>query len=200
MKIDASKGEIVTKINDYVIKPDETFSFTETVGKATTEAGYQKATAELSRMVKLLRTGEKKVAAHIVEKEAYTIDMLSVEISTATTVTRPDVKAVIDALVDISMRHLCEGHRVELGTLGKLYPTIRCTPTKYLEDIESGIKGVSARFQAGTQLTENLKAVSYTMVAQKSDRDSALEGRRESIYSVVGRKPKPEPDDDEDGD
>lgn len=147
-----------------------------------------------------IRTGEKKVAAHIVEKEAYTIDMLSVEISTATTVTRPDVKAVIDALVDISMRHLCEGHRVELGTLGKLYPTMRCTPTKYLEDIESGIKGVSARFQAGTQLTENLKAVSYTMVAQKSDRDSALEGRRESIYSVVGRKPKPEPDDEEDGD
>lgn len=35
-----------------------------------------------------IRTGEKKVAAHIVEKEAYTIDMLSVEISTATTVTR----------------------------------------------------------------------------------------------------------------
>ncbi|MCR5821243.1 MAG: hypothetical protein K6F94_09930 [Bacteroidaceae bacterium] len=63
-----------------------------------------------------IRTGVKKVTAHIVEKEEYSIDMLAAEIATATTVTRPDVKAVIDALIDISMRHLCEGHRVVLIT------------------------------------------------------------------------------------
>ncbi len=62
-----------------------------------------------------IRTGVKKVTAHIVEKDEYTIDMLAAEIATATTVTRPDVKAVIDALVDISMRHLCEGHRRRVG-------------------------------------------------------------------------------------
>ena len=142
-----------------------------------------------------IRTGAKKVTAHIVEKEAYSIDMLAAEIATATTVTRPDVKAVIDALVDISMRHLCEGHRVELGSLGKLFPTLKTTPVAYLEDVEQSIKCLKARFMAGDQLVENLSQATFTMVAPKSSQGEALETKKEAIYAVIGHKPpKPNPE------
>ncbi len=141
-----------------------------------------------------IRTGVKKVTAHLVEKETYNIDMLAVEIATATTVTRPDVKAVIDAFVDISMRHLCEGHRVELGSLGKLFPTLKTTPVQYLEDVEQSITALKARFRPGEQLQENMKGASFVMVAPKASQGEALETKKEAIYAVIGRKPAPEPE------
>ena len=146
-----------------------------------------------------IRTGAKKVTAHIVEKDVYTIDMLAAEIATATTVTRPDVKAVIDAFVDISMRHLCEGHRVELGSLGKLFPTLKTTPVAYLEDIEQSITALKARFRPGDQLMENMKSASFVMVAPKSSQGEALETKKEAIYAVIGHKP-PKPSGEGDGD
>jgi len=146
-----------------------------------------------------IRTGAKKVTAHIVEKEEYTIDMLAVEIAQATTVTRPDVKAVIDAFVDISMRHLCEGHRVELGSLGKLFPTLKTTPVAYLEDVDKSIKRMLARFLPGDQLVANMNEATFVMVAPKGAQGEALETKKEAIYAVIGHKP-PKPSGEGDGD
>ena len=142
-----------------------------------------------------IRTGAKKVTAHIVEKDEYTLKMLASEIAQATTVTVADVEAVIAAFVSFSMKHLCEGHRVELGALGKLFPTLQTTPVAYLEDVDQSIKRMLARFQPGEELKAQMAQATFVMVAPKSSQGEALETKKEAIYAVIGHKP-PKPSDD----
>jgi len=146
-----------------------------------------------------IRTGAKKVTAHIVEKEEYTLKMLAAEIAQATTVTVADVEAVIAAFVDFSMKHLCEGHRVELGALGKLFPTLKTTPVAYLEDVDKSIKRMLPRFLPGEQLNAQMAQATFVMVAPKGSQGEALETKKEAIYAVIGHKP-PKPSGEGDGD
>lgn len=136
-----------------------------------------------------IRTGAKKVTAYLVEKEEYTLEMLAAEIAQSTTATSTDVQAVVAAFVDFSMRHLAEGHRVSLGSLGKLFPTLKTTPVAYLEDVHSSIKDMKARFTPSEQLVDLLAQATFTMVAPKTGQDEALETKKEAIYAVVGHKP-----------
>lgn len=152
------------------------------------------------KIVTNIRTGQKKAAAYLVEKEEYTLEMLAAEIANSTTATATDVMAVVAAFVDFSMRHLAEGHRVSLGALGKLFPTLKTTPTQYLEDVDKSIKAMKARFTPSEQLVALLSQATFTMVAPKSGQDEALETKKEAIYKELGHKPKPEDGEGDEGD
>jgi len=97
------------------------------------------------------------------------------------------------------MKHLCEGHRVELGALGKLFPTLKTTPVAYLEDVDKSIKRMLPRFLPGEQLNAQMAQATFVMVAPKSSQGEALESKKEAIYAVIGHKP-PKPSGEGDGD
>ena len=102
------------------------------------------------------RTGIKSVYAAAVNGSV-DIDQVAKRIAAATTVTYPDVLAVVKALEEEIVSHLANGNAVKLSHLGSFYPTLI---SKGAEDTAhfstSLIKGVRVRFRPATKLNKEI--------------------------------------------
>lgn len=94
------------------------------------------------------------------------IDALSVEISRATSMTKADVKAVLDILVEIIPAHLLDGYIVQLGELGTFRMAFSSKGVDKPEELLAAyIRDIRIMYKPSTTLKSETKKVSF----QKDD-------------------------------
>ena len=147
-------------------------------------------------LVKNPQTGKKKVGATVVETGTVSINAIAAEISRSTTVTSTDVHAVIEALIEFTVRRVCEGYRIELGNLGKFYPTITVKTTAKLEDFDQNkITGVKCRFDPSEKFENLLSQVVFTKVLPRKQSNKAMadyDSAMAAALAAQAEEPDPE--------
>lgn len=94
------------------------------------------------------------------------IDNLAVEISRATSMTKADVKAVLDILVEIIPAHLLDGYIVQLGELGTFRMAFSSKGVDKPEELlATYIRDIRIMYKPSTTLKSETKKVSF----QKDD-------------------------------
>lgn len=133
-------------------------------------------------LIKSQQTGKKIVSANVVERGEKSIDQIARELAKSTTLTQTDVKGVIEGFIEFTMEHVASGYRVELGNLGKIYPTIavKSEKAKYESFSASNIQGLRARFQPSNVLMSMLSQATFektlsrkSMAKSMADNDAA---------------------------
>ena len=90
---------------------------------------------------------------------------LKKEIARFTTVSGPDIGAVIDALLEIIPVLLKRGHWIRLGDLGTFYPTIVSEGKDTDDEItSSSIRKVRVRFRTGKWLRQAMTFLEFFKV------------------------------------
>ena len=88
---------------------------------------------------------------------------LKQEIARFTTVSGPDIGAVIDAFLELIPVLLKRGHRINLGDLGALYPTLVSEGKDTEEEVSSlSIKKVRIRFSIGKWLKQAMTFLEFS--------------------------------------
>ena len=82
-----------------------------------------------------LQSGKKYYYAQIAKVQPFGIDAIIEVISVRTTIASADVKAVLDALQNVTLRLVSEGQSLRLGDLGSFRPTLSSTRS----DTEAGV-------------------------------------------------------------
>ena len=104
-----------------------------------------------------LQSGKKYYYAQIAKVQPFGIDAIIEVISVRTTIASADVKAVLDALQNVTLRLVSEGHSLRLGDLGSFRPTLTSKGKDEPEQVKaSDIKSVRVRFTKGAWLSKNL--------------------------------------------
>lgn len=107
-------------------------------------------------------TGKKVVNASVVERGTKSIDQIAHELAKSTTLTQTDVKGVIEGFIEFTMEHVAAGYRVDMGNMGKFYPTIEVKTCKKLEDFTpSKIQALRCRFLPSNMLMNLLAEATY---------------------------------------
>ena len=128
------------------------------------------------------RTNIKSIYGAVVNGSVDT-DQVARRIAASTTVTYPDVLAVVKALEEEIQEHLLDGDAVKLSLLGTFYPTIE---TKGCEETSAWntnlIKKVRVRFRPNTKLvTEITKRAQFEQVVTKMAANKQKRLRDEAI-------------------
>ena len=90
---------------------------------------------------------------------------LAREIAQVTTVSTPDVIAVLESLVMVIPHHIEEGKIIRLGELGSLRLTLRSEGSDTEEEVNaSNIKSAKYIFTPGQDLQRTLKTLRYSKV------------------------------------
>ena len=76
-----------------------------------------------------LQSGKKYYYAQIAKVQPFGIDAIIEVISVRTTIASADVKAVLDALQNVTLRLVSEGQSLRLGDLGSFSPTLSSSRT-----------------------------------------------------------------------
>ena len=104
-----------------------------------------------------LQSGKKYYYAQIAKVQPFGIDAIIEVISVRTTIASADVKAVLDALQNVTLRLVSEGQSLRLGDLGSFRPTLTSKGKDEPEQVKaSDIKSVRVRFTRGAWLSKNL--------------------------------------------
>ena len=104
-----------------------------------------------------LQSGKKYYYAQIAKVQPFGIDAIIEVISVRTTLASADVKAVLDALQNVTLRLVSEGQSLRLGDLGSFRPTLTSKGKDEPEQVKtSDIKNVRVRFTKGAWLSKNL--------------------------------------------
>lgn len=106
--------------------------------------------------------GTKKFYASQVTEGEMTLDELTSAIEGACTVNGADIRAVLYALVNVSITSLSKGSIVRLGDLGSLRVSVSSEGKDTADEVSaSSIKGASIIFTPGTRLKDMLNGVKY---------------------------------------
>ena len=101
-----------------------------------------------------------KYLARLWRNEDISLDAIAKEVSNATTVSYPDMLAVLKALEISISNHIMNGSAVKFGMLGAFMPQIKAKAQNTLEDVTTEtIKRVSCRFFPGPEFKKELKTV-----------------------------------------
>ena len=93
-----------------------------------------------------LQSGKKYYYAQIAKVQPFGIDAIIDVISVRTTIASADVKAVLDALQNVTLRLVSEGQSLRLGDLGSFRPTLTSKGKDAPEQVKtSDIKNVRVR-------------------------------------------------------
>ena len=105
--------------------------------------------------------GEKYVAA-LHRSADVSIDQLCEEISHSTTVSYPDVLAVLKAMEIHISAHIQNGAAVKFGMLGAFIPSIKATAMESAEDANANsIRRLTCRFYPSVHFRRNLAKAKY---------------------------------------
>jgi predicted histone-like DNA-binding protein len=109
--------------------------------------------------------GEKKFYASPVMDGEQTLAGLTKAIEKICTVSGADIRAVLYALVDVSVDNLADGTIVRLGDLGSLRISISSEGKATAEEVNGNcVKSASVIFTPGTRIKEMLDTVKYQKV------------------------------------
>lgn len=106
--------------------------------------------------------GEKKYYASNVTTGETDIDALTSKIEKISTVSGADIRAVLYAMVDVSIDELEDGKIVRLGDLGSIRVSISSEGHVEEKDVKaSSIKGQKVLFTPGSKIKDMLKTISF---------------------------------------
>lgn len=106
--------------------------------------------------------GTKKFYASPIMDGEMTLDDLTKAIERACTVNGADIRAVLYALVDISIDNLASGTIIRLGDLGSLRVSLSSEGKDKADDVSaSAIKGTNVIFTPGPRIKDMLNTVKY---------------------------------------
>ena len=106
--------------------------------------------------------GQKKYYASPVMDGEQTLPDITKAIEKICTVSGADIRAVLYALVDVSVDSLAKGTIVRLGDLGSLRISISSEGKATAEEISSSsVKGASVIFTPGSRIKETLVTVKF---------------------------------------
>lgn len=106
--------------------------------------------------------GVKKFYASPVLEGEMTLEDLTKSIEKICTVSGADIRAVLYALVDVSVDNLSKGSIVRLGELGSLRPTISSEGKATSDGVTaSAIKGASVIFTPGSRIKDMLSGLKF---------------------------------------
>lgn len=109
--------------------------------------------------------GEKKFYASPVSNGEVSLNDLTKQIEKISTVSGADIRAVLYALVDVSISNLENGNIVRLGELGSLRPSFNSEGRDTEEEVNASvIKRSSVVFTPGSSIKDMLKTVKYKKV------------------------------------
>ena len=106
--------------------------------------------------------GTKKFYASPIMDGEMTLDDMTKAIERACTVNGADIRAVLYALVDISVDNLSSGTIIRLGDLGSLRISLSSEGKDKADDVSaSAIKGTNVIFTPGPRIKDMLNTVKY---------------------------------------
>lgn len=106
--------------------------------------------------------GDKKFYANAVSSGEQTLAGLTKSIEKISTVSGADIRAVLYALVDVSVEALSNGNIVRLGELGSLRMSLKSEGRDQPEQVNaSSIKNANIIFTPGTRIKEMLATVKF---------------------------------------
>lgn len=109
--------------------------------------------------------GEKKYSASPVLDGEMTMVEMTTAIEKICTVSGADIRAVLYALVDVSIDNLANGTIVRLGDLGSLRPSLSSEGRNNAEEVTANaVKSVSVLFTPGTRIKQMLSVVKFKKV------------------------------------
>ncbi len=109
--------------------------------------------------------GEKKWYASPVLDGEMSLEKMTKSIEKICTVSGADIRAVLYAMVDVSIEELGEGSIVRLGELGSLRPTLKSKGVAQKADVDrSVIKSANVLFTPGTRIKEMLSATKFNKI------------------------------------
>ena len=109
--------------------------------------------------------GEKKFYATIKFDGEVTIDELVKEIEKFSSLSEPDIRAVIIALENTIQDKLASSKIVRLDKLGSFYPCISSSGADKAEDVTSkSIKSVNVNYRAGARIINALETGDFKKV------------------------------------
>ena len=107
-------------------------------------------------------TDPKKFYANLVTRGEVSLRELAKEISTISTVSSPDVMAVIESLLQIIPKHLALGEIVRLGEFGSYSVRLSSEGAASEQAFNSSlIKGLNINFRPGKEVEQALQNISY---------------------------------------
>ena len=109
--------------------------------------------------------GEKKFYATPVISGEVTLDDLTKMIEKISTVSGADIRAVLYAMVDVSIDSLSKGSIIRLGDLGSLRPSLSSEGKTTEEEVSAfAIRKASVIFTPGSRIKEMLSSVKFQKV------------------------------------
>lgn len=109
--------------------------------------------------------GDKKFYASAVSTGEVSLEQLTTFIEKVSTVSGADIRAVLYALVDVSIDSLSKGEIVRLGDLGSLRVSLKSSGFDTAAEVNaSGIKGSNIIFTPGSRI----KSMQQTLKFQKA--------------------------------
>ena len=106
--------------------------------------------------------GEKKYYASPVTNGELNLADLTTAVEKICTVSGADIRAVLYAMVDVSIDNLARGTIVRLGDLGSLRVSLSSRGEATTEEVSSSsIKSVGIIFTPGTRIKETLETVKF---------------------------------------
>ena len=92
-------------------------------------------------------------------------DALAAEICNMCTASEADVLLVLRALEDVVARHIADGHVVNMGEFGTVYPVIHATVVDRPEEVKvSTIQSVGVRFMPNRRFAQRVKEAGLRLV------------------------------------
>lgn len=123
----------------------------------------------------------KKYYAAPVNNVPITERELKKEIARFTTVSGPDIGAVIDALFEIIPDLLKRGHRIQLGDLGAIYPTLESEGRDTEDEVTSdSIKQVRVRFRIGKWLKQAMTFLEFSKIENGNGKENGQTQKKKS--------------------
>ena len=108
--------------------------------------------------------GEKKYYAAPVMGQEWDIERLTKSIEKISTVSGADIRAVLYALVDVTIDGLDDANIIRLGELGSLRVTLNSEGKETAEEVDVHcVKKVGVIFTPGQRIRKMLKEVKFTM-------------------------------------
>lgn len=106
--------------------------------------------------------GEKKFYASVVNSGEVTLEQLTTAIEKISTVNGADIRAVLYALVDVSIDYLANGQIVRVGDLGSLRMSISSEGRATAPEVtSSAIRGASVLFTPGPRIKSMITGLKY---------------------------------------
>ena len=125
--------------------------------------------------------------ATVVERGEVSADKLAREIERNTHLHHGTVKSVLIAIAEFGFRYLQAGYRLDLGPLGKLYPTIQAKSASGLKQWSTkNIQHVNVRFLPSHELCDIMSQATFKRTLSKKVADASWAATQASLKKEQG--------------